>query len=278
MKTIMASFTNFSRSSDVMEGAATLAELYEGHVVGHFPIPAAFTLAISDPAAAIPFDDSVRKLYEGKCPEIKKEFEKFFSAKDLLSEWKDEHRSETVLTHATLARGRSCDIIVVGQEKAGTKSAFEGARFISDIILGAGRPVLVIPPLQGRELKFNKIAIGWNASREACRAAFDSLPILQKADEVHLIWVNPEKKPSDAGKLPGSELAAALARHDVNVITQGLSNRKKTASAIVDFVNGNAIDLLVLGAYGHMRLREQLLGGVTDYLLKNPPCPIVFAN
>ncbi len=277
MKTILASLTNLNRTNDILAATMELAALYDGHVIGHYPIPASFTLAISDPAGAVPFDDSVKKLYEAHKPEVKASFDEVFGKSGLPYEWREEQRGETVLTKATLSHGRQCDLIVLGQDEAGSKEAFDSARFISDIILGAGRPVLVVPPgLQN--VSFKRVAVGWNASREACRAAFDSLPILQKADDVFLIWVNPEKKPDKAGKLPGAELAAALARHDVNVTAQGLSNRKKHASALAEYVEANNIDLLVLGAYGHMRLREQLLGGVTEYFIKNLTCPVLFSN
>jgi len=277
MKTILASLTNLERTEGVMNAAAELAALYDSHVIGHYPIPAGFTLAISDPGGSVPFDDSVKKLYESHLPAIKDRFESLFSKSGLSYDWRDEQRSETLLTKATLAHGRQCDIIILGQDEAGSRGAIDSARFISDIILGAGRPVLVVPP--GIDpIKFKRIAIGWNASREACRAAFDSLPILQKADDVFLAWVNPEKKPDKAGKLPGAELAAALARHDVNVTAQGLSNRKKHASALAEYVQANKIDLLVLGAYGHMRLREQILGGVTEHFVKNLTCPVLFSN
>jgi len=278
MKTILASLTNLSRTDEIIETAGELATLFDGHVIGHYPIPDAYMIAISDPAGVIPFDDTVQKLYQGHREEVEQRFNAYFGKSGLVYEWRDEQRSEVSLTKATLSHGRQCDLIVMGQEKAGSKEAYEGARFISDIILGAGRPVLVVPPGSGDTPKFKRIAIGWDASREACRAAFDSLPILRQADNVYLTWVNPEKKPNEAGKLPGAELAATLARHDVKVVTQGLSDRKKTARALAEFVEASNIDLLVIGAYGHMRLREQLLGGVTEYFLKNLTCPVLFSN
>lgn len=278
MKTILASLSNLNRIDEVLEASAELARLYDGHVIGYYPIPEAFLLAISDPAGTVPFDDKVQKIYEGKMPEIRQRFNAYFQNSGLAYEWRDEQRRETSLVRGTLTHGRQCDIIVMAQEAAKSKEALAGARFVADVVMGAGRPVLVVPPNNGQTGAFKKVAVGWNASREACRAAFDSLPILQKADEVSLLWVNPEKKPNEAGKLPGAELATALARHDVNVTAQGLSNRKKTAAAMAEYVAANKVDLLVLGAYGHTRLREQLFGGVTEHFLKNTTCPILFAN
>ena len=104
------------------------------------------------------------------------------------------------------------------------------------------------------------------------------MPILENAKEVILAWVNPEKNLGKAGKLPGTELAAALARHDVAVTAKGVSNRNRTSKAIINMVEQEEIDLLVIGAYGHSRLREQILGGVTEHTLKNLPCPVLLSN
>lgn len=278
MKTILASLSNLERPNEVIQAASGLAQLFDSHVIGHYPIPSVFTLAISDPAGAVPFDDTLKNLYEGRLTGVRKKFEAEFANSGLVYEWRSEQRAETVLTKATLSHGRQCDIIVLGQDLPKSKRSGESANFIADVILSAGRPVLVVPPNDGKRMAFNRVAVGWNASRESCRAVFDSLPILQKADDVYLIWVNPENKPDEAGKLPGAELAAALARHNVNVTVQGLSNRKKHSAAIAEYVKASDIDLLVLGGYGRMRLREQILGGVTEHFVKNLTCPVLFAN
>jgi nucleotide-binding universal stress UspA family protein len=144
--------------------------------------------------------------------------------------------------------------------------------------MSAGRPVLIVPPLDGQNVSFAKTVIGWNASRESCRATFDSLPILKNASDVHLTWVNPEKSLGKVGKLPGTELGAALARHDVTVTTKGLSNRSKPGVALLSYVKEQNAGLLVMGAYGHSRIRERILGGATEYVLKNTNTPVLMSN
>jgi len=278
MKTILLSLAHLDRIEEGFEAAVHLARENDAHVIGYYPIPGATFIAVAAPGIDSYFDDSVKRTYEEKLADIKSKFEDRMRRAGIKYEWREDERSSVDLTKAILEHGREADIIIMTHEAQNSNYANQEAGFIADIILGAGRPVLVLPPFKGKDFKLKRVAIGWDASREACRAAFDSLPILAKASEVNLTWVNPEKKPDKAGKLPGAELAAALARHDVKVTTKGLSNRDRTAKALINYVREDDIDLLVLGAYGHSRLREQILGGVTEHILKRLPCPVLFAN
>ncbi|NNE57909.1 MAG: universal stress protein [Hellea sp.] len=278
MKTVLAAFTNLDRIEEITTTARDIAAMFDGHVIGYYPIPAAFILTISDPAGTIPFDDKLQRQFQRQLPAAKKAFEDIMGRSGISFEWRDEQRIETNLTRAVLHHGRQCDLIIMGQETQGSKAAAANVPKMADVIMGAGRPVLVIPPGVKNRRHFSKVAIGWNASKEASRAVFDSMSILQKADEVYLLWANPDKKPNKSGMLPGSELAAALARHDVKATATGTNQRLSNHKIIQNFVNEKGIDLLVLGAYGHMRLREQILGGVTEHSLQNLNCPTLFSR
>jgi len=278
MKTILASLAHLDRMDETLDAAIHIARQNDGHVIGYYPIPGPSIIVYATPGGDFPVDDSVKRLYEKHLPEAKEKFEDRMRRSGIKYEWRQEERFEPRLTKAILEHGREADIIVMAHDGPGSKYASDEVSFIADVVLGAGRPVLVVPPANGKVFKADKIAIGWNASRESCRAAFDALPILEKASDVILAWVNPEKNPGKAGKLPGAELAAALARHDVSVTVKGVSNRNRTSKAIMNMVTEDDIDLLVIGAYGHSRLRQQILGGVTEHILKNLPCPVLLSN
>lgn len=278
MKTILVSLANIERVDDAIEAAVHIGHENDSHIIGYYPIPGPSYMVAAAPGSYYPPDDSVKILYENHLSNVKSRFEERLRRSGLNYEWREDYRYEPSLVKAILEHGREADMIVMAHEKSGSKQAIQEAGFVADIIMGAGRPVLVVPPGSGKPFNLEKIGIGWNASREACRAAFDSLSLLTSASEVILAWVNPSKKLGNGGKLPGTELAAALARHDVIVTTKGLSNRNKAAKALANFVEEDGIDLLVIGAYGHSRLRERILGGVTEYMLRNLPCPVVFAN
>jgi len=278
MKTILASLTHLDCIDKTLEAAIHIARQNDGHVIGYYPIPGASLIVYATPGGDFPVDDTLKRLYEKHLPDVKAKFEDCMRRADVKYEWREDERFEPKFTKAILEHGREADLIIMGHDVPGSKYASDEVDFIADVILGAGRPVLVVPPTTGKAFKTDKIAIGWNASREACRAAFDSLPILEKASDVILAWINPEKKLGKVGKLPGTELAAALARHDVTVTVKGISNRNRSSKAMINLVEEHDIDLLVIGAYGRSRLREQILGGVTEHVLKNLPCPVLLSN
>lgn len=278
MKTILVSLAHLDRMDESLEAAIYIARQNDAHIIGYYPIPGASTIVYAAPGGDFPIDDTVKRLYEERLPKVKAKFEDRMRRSGVKYEWREDERFEPRLTKAILEHGREADLIIMSHDAPESNFASEEAGFIANIILGAGRPVLVLPPMQGKAFKLDKVAIGWNASREACRAAFDSLPLLIKAGDVFLAWINPEKTLGKAGKLPGAELAAALARHDVTVTTKGLSNRTRTPKALINYIQEDNVDLLVMGAYGHSRLREQILGGVTEHILKNLPCPVLLSN
>jgi len=278
MKTILASLAHLERVDEVLEAAIYIARENDGHVIGYYPIPGPMRIVYTAPGADFPLDDHITLLYEKKLPEIKAKFEERMQRSGVEYEWREEKRFEPLFTKSILEHGREADLIILGHDAPGSKTAKEEVGFVADVVMGAGRPVLVVPPAGKSDFKINKIAIGWNASRESCRAAFDSLPLLEKASDVMLAWINPEKKLGKNENLPGAELAAALARHDVPVTVKGIKNRTSTAKAMINMVEEHDIDLLVMGAYGHSRLREQILGGVTEHILKNLPCPVLLGN
>ena len=278
MRTILVSLAHLDRMDESHEATITIARQNDGYVIGYYPILGASLIVYASPEGGFPVDDNVKRLYEERLPDVKVKFEDRMRRSGVKYEWREDERFAPRLTKAILEHGREADLIIMGHDAPGSKYASEEAGFIADIVLGAGRPVLVLPPLQGKTLKLDKVAIGWNASREACRAAFDSLPLLEEAGEVFLEWVNPEKKPDKAGKLPGAELATALARHDVMVTTKSLSNRNRKANALMNYIQEDNIDLLFMGAYGQCHLREQILGGVTEHILKNLPSPVLLSN
>ncbi|MEP3655654.1 MAG: universal stress protein [Litorimonas sp.] len=278
MKTILASLAHIDRINEVLEAAIHIAQQNDSHIIGYYPIPRASLAIYAYPLGDYPVDDVLKQFYEKNSLSVKQKFEDQMRRAGVKYEWRKDHRCEPRLVKGILEHGREADLIILAHDEAGSKSAKQETPFIADVLMAAGRPVLIVPPAKNAPFGADKIAIGWNASREACRATYDSLPLLVNASDVVLAWINPERKPDKAGMLPGAQLAAALARHGVPVTAKGISNRSRTGRAIINMVKEHDIDLLVLGAYGHARLREQILGGVTEHVLKNLPCPILLSN
>jgi nucleotide-binding universal stress UspA family protein len=151
--------------------------------------------------------------------------------------------------------------------------------FIERLVMGAGRPLLLIPNTKGSKTLRGKVLIGWNGTREAARAAFDAIPLLQQAEAVTITWVDPQKTLDTPHTVPCAELATALTRHNVTTTAEGFPTAGLTAGQALKM---RALDLgavlLVMGAYGHTRISEFVFGGATDFMLKNMPIPILVSH
>jgi nucleotide-binding universal stress UspA family protein len=146
------------------------------------------------------------------------------------------------------------------------------------IIFGSGRPTLVLPVSPpARPFELNTIVVAWDFSRSAARAVADAIPLLEKAKRVRIVTVTNEKVIDT--KHSSEELAKNLARHGIDVILDRVDAAGWSIGDVLtrEVASCNA-DLLVMGAYGHSRFREFVLGGATRSMLSKPPLPILFSH
>ena len=146
------------------------------------------------------------------------------------------------------------------------------------VIFGSGRPTLILPegPVR-RPFALGTVVVAWDFSRAAARAVSDALPILDQAKQVRVVTVVNEK--SIDTRRSAEELAKNLARHGINVVLEREDAAgRRIGDALVSYCRSHDADLLVMGAYGHSRLREFVLGGATKSLLSKPPLPILLSH
>lgn len=279
VKTIAVSLADIARLDAVMSAAFTLASQHEAHVTGIYVIPAmdSFVLPVNYGAAEL--DSRRRQFFEQLAPQVREKFDNAARRYGVTAEWrqlegKSDLLADTVLDHAVCA-----DLIVAAQVSNNNDRSTVETDFVERLLLGSGRPVLVVPEAGSFERIGSHAVIGWNATREAVRASFDALPLLTRAKKVDLVWVNAQQEPEIAGDLPGAELAAVLSRHGVDVTAQSLpAPELSPADALLNHVASNGADLLVLGAYGHSRLRELVFGGVTRSILQTMTVPVLMSH
>ena len=147
------------------------------------------------------------------------------------------------------------------------------------IIFGSGHPTLVLPHTRKRAGAFalDVVAIAWDFSRPAARAVADALPLLEKAKKVHVLTVANEKVIES--RRPTTEFAKYLGRHDVDVVLDTVDAADRRIGDILEsYVTSCNADMLVMGAYGHSRIREFILGGATKSMLSRPPLPILLSH
>jgi nucleotide-binding universal stress UspA family protein len=173
-------------------------------------------------------------------------------------------------------KGRTTDLVIA------RATADEDARSqIEALVFAVARPVLLLPTDEmdspGHAFDPHKIALAWDGSRTATRAAFDALPLLKRAREVTLIQITDDKDLSRSGT--AAELSALLAGHGVKSTTlEVLGRGRPTAAALRDGFEQSGAGLLVMGAYGHSRAREFILGGATRGTLQACTFPVVLSH
>ena len=151
--------------------------------------------------------------------------------------------------------------------------------YAESVIFGSGRPTVVLPHVRKRTGSFalDTVIVAWDFSRPATRAIADAMPILEKAKRVCVLTVTKEKAIDT--RRSGAELAKHLARHGVDVVLDEVDAKGRSIGDVFEaHVTYRNADLLVMGAYGHSRLREFVLGGATKSMLTRPPAPIFLSH
>jgi len=194
-----------------------------------------------------------------------------FEIRDLLIE-------TALMRREVLAHARRADLSIVTRA---ARPASDRARadLLDAVLFGSGRPVLLMPPDWRGERLFDTVVIGWDAKREAARAVHDALPLLALARDVVIATVDAKPSSSGHGATPGKDLAAHLARHGVSVRVNNVDGMGRSdGRALLDCAIAVGADMLVLGAYGHGRAEQWLLGGVTRELTLNSPIPLFMSH
>jgi nucleotide-binding universal stress UspA family protein len=166
---------------------------------------------------------------------------------------------------------RATDLIVVSQPDPDNPAPQNPV--LQSLLLSAGRPVLMVPYAGDHAAPPKRIMIAWTPTRECTRAIHDALPLLQRA-EAMVFSVNPQPELSDEGEIVGH-----LTNHGVKAAAKQTSARDiSVGEAILSAIADNGVELLVMGAYGHSRLRETMLGGATRAIIEAMTCPVLLSH
>jgi nucleotide-binding universal stress UspA family protein len=183
---------------------------------------------------------------------------------------------QTATLHA-----RHADLIILGQTDPADPAAYIARHFADDVVMSCGRPVILLPYV-GRIERFGEtVLIAWDGSRAAARAVSDALPVLKHARSVQIVTV--ERHRDEGAKTiepAGHTLAAYLEHHQVraSVLSMPPGPGVSTGATLLDVSTDINSNLLVLGAYGHTRLHERFLGGVTRTLLESMTTPVLMSH
>jgi nucleotide-binding universal stress UspA family protein len=261
--------------------AVGLAERFGAHLVGLYVAatseqPGRFDHFNSDAPLFGPLYLDPEEHMRAQAERTRLLFEDVMGRHSLSSEWRAApgYPSEVVAVH-----GRYADLIILGQlNPDDVRSQLVRPR-PEEVALLAGRPILVIPYTGSFADVGRKVIIGWDTSREATRAINDTMPLLAGASSVTVITIDPEQSREGDGEVPGADIALHLARHGVSAkVERTFSAGIGIGDTLLSRASDLEADLLVMGAYGHSRVRELLLGGATRTVLASMTLPVLMSH
>ena len=181
--------------------------------------------------------------------------------------------------HAVVHLGRASDLIVVGQADSAAAVCEAVRRLPEEILLNAGRPVLVVPSTGHRiPWGLDRVLVAWDGSREASMSLLGAMSLLRSATHVTLLALHREAAANSWRAPDPEDLSGWLLRHGIQASVERLATSLRISDALMDRADALGSDLLVMGGYGHARAREQLLGGVTREVLAQAAVPLLMAH
>jgi nucleotide-binding universal stress UspA family protein len=278
-KTVLVHCNDKSRVGRLLGPAAQVAAAFRAHLIG---------VSITPPIVIIPTGmpgtpdtlvvDEHCKAYRNDNPEMKAAFEAAGRGRNLLSEWREIDAASASVAEVAVQHAHAADLVIAAQSDAKWPGT-ERLDIADRLVIGSGRPVLIIPNEGPQQELGKKVLVAWNGRREAARAVFDALPLLQRAEEVKVMWVNPQSESEVAQDVPAADICAALARHGVRCeATEAVRPHSNVGRTLLMRAADYEADLLVMGCYGHSRLREFVLGGASEHVLRHMTLPVLMSH
>ncbi len=254
-----------------LETARLLAQRFDAHVIGlHVLPPPLLPVGYGEAVAYVGPDlvEAQRRAQRRRAEQLKARFSELLGELAPAVAWRE---VEGDPRQVTLDAAHVADLTLVPQTEDRGLEAIE-PNVAEYLAMGAGGPVLVLPRCDWSLPVGRRILVGWNGSRQACRALHDALPLMAGAEQVVLAALG------DAAQASLEDALGLLARHGVEARGLPLAAAARPGAALLEQVREQGADLLVMGAYGHSRLRELILGGTTRYVLQRAQVPVLASS
>lgn len=275
-KTILLHLNDQRRVAGLVDAAAHLASRSQAHLIGLFVMPplAAYR------ALSIGGGKIKRGLlsFETEAERVQAAFETACRGRPFVSEWRRVEANHGTVADVVMDHGHACDLVIASQRDRGwdlSPVMDEPER----LAVESGRPVLLIPHAGHFATIGRRATVAWNGRREAARAVFDALPLLQAAEHVRIVWINPADASGPNKDVPTADIAVALARHGVKCeAAVCVASDSGIGDTLLSGLVDDGSDLLVMGAYGHARFREFVFGGATRHILEHMTVPVLMSH
>jgi nucleotide-binding universal stress UspA family protein len=273
-KTFLVHIDNGPRCEARLEVAIRLAHQHEAHLVGLHALSVFSLPSYAVAEAGNSILEYQRNAAVAAAKSAEANFRKKVAAAGLPStEWRSSYEdvTEVVTLHA-----RYADVVVLGQPNP-TDEAGVGTDFAERLVLAAGRPALLIPYVGKVETLGKRVLVAWSATRESTRAVTDAIPMLRLAESVNVVAFNPRGE--SHGQVPGADIGLYLARHGIRVeVSYYRANDIDVGNQLLSRAADLGTDLIVMGGYGHSRLKELVMGGATRTILGSMTVPVMMSH
>ncbi len=256
--------------------AANLATAHNAHLVGVYVLSPPYIPTYMSVQLGPEIYEAQKKLAGEAAGAAAEQFRKTTEKAGVTAEWR---MLEGYVPIMLAKHARYADVTVLGQIDPTESEPIIPDELPEEVILDAGRPVLLIPYAGQFETIGQRVLVAWNASREAARAVNDALPFLERAKQVSVMNVNPQSAAQQDGEVPGADLALHLARHGVKAeAAPTYGNDIDVGDVLLSRAADMQADLIVMGAYGRSRLRELVLGGASRHILRHMTVPVLMSH
>jgi len=280
-KTILTYLPNARLAPSVLAATKAVAQIDNSHVIGLYVAPALRNLGATPLGATDVSAEMIEQHRDWHLTEsghTKDLFDKAMVGETFVSEWRHVDSDRPDPLDDTLDHARNVELIVAPIVTE-DDSDFEDERIGERLMMESGRPVLIVPKAANIGQIGKHVTVAWDASRESSRAAFDALPLLQTAERVEIVWVDPKLSAGQSPSRAADEIAASLARCGVNCeAVDAHSSGSGIGAALLERARDHGSDVLVMGGYGQSRFREFIFGGATRDILRSMPIPVLMSH
>lgn len=272
-RTILVHLDTSERAALRLDSALRVARKFNAHLDGLFAVFSPESQGFHVMAGSATWFEQHRH----ECEQHRASVERLYAAElaraDVKGNWM---RAEGDPNVDVPRRARAADLVIASQTDHDDPNAFVAEDFIENLVLSAGRPVLLLPRSGQFETIGRRVLVAWDGSREASRALYDALPFIARAEQTTVLTVGEPGKPADAF-VSGTEIALTLARHNAMVNVDHASGAS-VGDVLLTRANDGGHDLIVMGAYGHGRWRELVMGGASRTVLESMTVPVLMSH
>lgn len=275
-KTIVVHLDTSQRAHPRLEIALRLAKHFGAHLTGVFATFSPDPRSLYVMAGTASYYATHEQLRAERRGALERLFHAELNRAAVAGEWValDEPASFAVPRH-----GRCADLIIASQDDPDDPESYIGNYFPENLVMSAGRPVLLVPNATSVTSPGARVVLCWDGSREATRAVHDALPFMRTARLTTILTVSGVR--GEAGpRIPGADIATVIARHGIRVEVKDVEadSRASVGDTLLSQAADLGADLLVMGAYGHARWQELVMGGATRTVLQSMTVPVLMSH